>query len=52
MQKFANAVNDYLQAFVMRREEFNALLKDGGAIELKSNNAYDIIEFTIPLEEK
>ena len=36
----------------MRREEFNALLKDGGAIELKSNNAYDIIEFTIPLEEK
>ncbi|GBC10745.1 hypothetical protein RclHR1_09870004 [Rhizophagus clarus] len=48
MNKFANVVDDYLQAFVTRREEVLTLTKLNR--KPRTNNAYTSIEFTVFLK--
>uniref|UniRef100_U9U0E2 Uncharacterized protein n=1 Tax=Rhizophagus irregularis (strain DAOM 181602 / DAOM 197198 / MUCL 43194) TaxID=747089 RepID=U9U0E2_RHIID len=52
MNKFANMVDDYLQAFVMRREEVRTLTNNKLNRKPRVNNAYSSIEFTILLKDK
>ncbi|CAB4391023.1 unnamed protein product [Rhizophagus irregularis] len=51
MNKFANMVDDYLQAFVMRREEVRTLTNNKLNRKPRVNNAYSSIEFTILLKD-
>ncbi|CAG8665254.1 18592_t:CDS:2, partial [Racocetra persica] len=51
IDKFVNSLHDYLQAFVTRREEAKIMQQDVGVSNLKSNNAYNSIEFSVRLKE-
>ncbi|CAG8658647.1 18289_t:CDS:2 [Gigaspora margarita] len=48
---FINTLDDYLQAFVTRREETRIMQQDVGVSNLKTNNAYNSIEFSVRLKE-
>ncbi|CAG8549217.1 225_t:CDS:2, partial [Dentiscutata heterogama] len=48
---FINSLDDYLQAFVTRREEARIMQQDVGVTNLKSNNAYNSVEFSVRLKE-
>ncbi|RHZ82730.1 hypothetical protein Glove_104g58 [Diversispora epigaea] len=49
--KFRNFVDDYLQAYVKRREEIKILQQNKGIINLSTNNVHDFIEFSVCLEK-
>ncbi|KAF0470300.1 centromere protein O-like [Gigaspora margarita] len=51
IDKFINTLDDYLQAFVTRREETRIMQQDVGVSNLKTNNAYNSIEFSVRLKE-
>ncbi|CAG8692311.1 10461_t:CDS:2, partial [Acaulospora morrowiae] len=51
VDKFVNIVDDYLQAYVARREEVKLMRQKTGVTNLTSNNAYDLVEFSVDLEE-
>ncbi|CAG8595540.1 16564_t:CDS:2, partial [Dentiscutata erythropus] len=51
IDKFINSLDDYLQAFVTRREEARIMQQDVGVTNLRSNNAYNSIEFSVSVLE-
>ncbi|CAG8634910.1 6186_t:CDS:2 [Cetraspora pellucida] len=51
LDKFVNSLHDYLQAFVTRREEAKIMQQDVGVSNLRSNNAYNSIDFSVRLKE-